>query len=313
MTLTTALVGTGFWAESVHAPSLAASRDVRFVGVWGRNREASESIARKYGVTAFDSFERLLDAVDIVDFAVPPVVQKPLALAAASVGRHLLLEKPIGLDLADAKELGAGMEAAGVASVVFVTRMFDPMRVAWAATLSGGNWSSAHAELWSGALVPGGPYDNSIWRRQAGALWDLGPHVISQVVPILGKVTGVAVSSHDPGGFTEIALWHAGGGSTTARLTLHALPADKRDSIEFTGIGGTTRSPSTPIDPVASHSRAIAVLANEVEALPLLSGDSGKSYSVPAGVDSIAVLGTLQRLVDRGQFASEPTPVGGAK
>lgn len=313
MTLAIALVGTGFWAETVHAPSLAGANDVRFVGVWGRDREAAEAIARVQGVLAFDSFERLIESVDIVDFAVPPVAQKPLALAAAAATRHLLLEKPIGLDLPDAEELAAGILAAGVAAVVFVTRVFDPVRTAWASTLEGGDWSSAHAELWSGALLPGSSYEKSLWRRNAGALWDLGPHVISQTVPILGAITGVSVTKYDPNGFTEIALRHAGGGTTTARLTLYAPAADKRDSIEFSGAGGSARSPFTPVDPVASHRRAIATLIAEVDAKATLPGDSGRSYSVCAGVDSVAVIATLQRLVDRRQFASDFTPVGGAQ
>lgn len=38
---------------------------------------------------------------------------------------------------------------------------------------------------------PGNPFGESPWRRQRGALWDIGPHALSIVVPALGPVTYV--------------------------------------------------------------------------------------------------------------------------
>ena len=80
------LVGTGYWANSVHAPALASTRGVRLASVWGRDAEAAGALAARHGVTAYDDFDAFLASVDAVSFAVPPDVQAPLAIRAAEAG-----------------------------------------------------------------------------------------------------------------------------------------------------------------------------------------------------------------------------------
>ena len=116
-------------------------------------------------------------------------MQAPLAVRAAEAGKHLLLEKPIALNVADADRLVAAVQAAGVASVVFFTFRFQAATSTWLAqaartTLAGG------AGSWLGSLA-GSPFDSSPWRKEHGALWDLGPHALSLLVPALGPVVSV--------------------------------------------------------------------------------------------------------------------------
>src|SRR5215471_20895359 len=119
------LVGTGHWAKITQAPALASVPGNTFSAVWGRNVSAARSLAAEYGATAFPDVGAFLDAVDAVAFAVPPNVQAPLAIRAAEAGKHLLLEKPVALSVADADKLAATASAAGVASVVFFTLRFN--------------------------------------------------------------------------------------------------------------------------------------------------------------------------------------------
>src|SRR6188472_319786 len=115
------LVGGGPWATMVHAPMLAASDAVELAGVWARRPEAADELAGAHGVTAFASFEALLDAVDAVAFAVPPAVQADLGVVAASAGKALLLEKPIAADLDGAQRLADACREAGVGTQVLLT------------------------------------------------------------------------------------------------------------------------------------------------------------------------------------------------
>jgi predicted dehydrogenase len=62
--------------------------------------------------------------VEAVAFAVPPEVQAELALVAAKVGKHLLLEKPVAMTVAAVHALRDAATSAGVASVVFFTDRF---------------------------------------------------------------------------------------------------------------------------------------------------------------------------------------------
>ena len=120
------VVGTGFWAESVHAAGAAAHPGVDLVGVWGRDPSKAAAVAEPHGARAYDDVDALLADVDLVTFAVPPQVQADLALRAAEAGKHLLLEKPVTTDLAAADRLVAAVEHSGVSTVVFFTYRFVP-------------------------------------------------------------------------------------------------------------------------------------------------------------------------------------------
>ena len=111
------LVGTGHWARITHAPALASTDGIEFAAVWGRNAGAAADLAASYGVTAHHDLAGFLAGVDAVAFAVPPDVQAPIAIRAASAGKHLLLEKPIAVSTADADALASTVEQARVASV----------------------------------------------------------------------------------------------------------------------------------------------------------------------------------------------------
>jgi len=86
------LIGTGFWAATVHAPGIAAHPGTELVGVWGRDRPKGATLAAQYGAQSFSDVDGLIGAVDVVAFAVPPDVQSELAVRAARAGRALLLE-----------------------------------------------------------------------------------------------------------------------------------------------------------------------------------------------------------------------------
>ena len=228
------LVGTGHWARTTHAPAIAAAAGNTLDAVWGRDPVAAATLASEFGATAFADFGELLAAVDAVAFSVPPDVQASLAIRAAKAGKHLLLEKPVALSLSDADELVKAVEESGVASVVFFTHRFNPEIRAWLADeharggWSGGGWSGGVAVWLGDALQPGNPF-NTPWRREKGALWDLGPHVVSMLWACLGPVTSVFAA---PGGtvggehdVTHMMLRHSSGVTSTATVTLSAPPA----------------------------------------------------------------------------------------
>ena len=86
----------------------------------------------------------------------------------------------------------AAVEAAGVASVVFFTSGSTQRHAFLAATAAAGGWQHARATQFASIYQPGSPYGDSRWRREQGALWDIGPHALSIVLPVLGRVTRVA-------------------------------------------------------------------------------------------------------------------------
>lgn len=184
------LLGTGSWAEHTHAAALAAAPDADLVAVWGRDPAKARALADRQGATAYEDVDALFDQVDAVAVALPPDVQAPLAARAARAGKHLLLDKPLALDLAAADEVVRAVDEAGVASVVFFTKRFTPSVADFLAGVSGRSWDGARATVL--ARLTGELWETSHWRREHGALWDVGPHALSMLLPVLGPVSSVA-------------------------------------------------------------------------------------------------------------------------
>ena len=210
------LVGAGPWAYGTHAPALLAHPGVDFVGVWARRPAAAQAL----GAPVFTGYSALLDAVDAVAFAVPPAVQSSLAIQAAKAGKHLILEKPIAASLVDAEQLTRVVEAAGVGSVVLLTRRFAPETREFLAVATQHHWTAGTAMWLSGAAL-GGPYSASRWRQEQGALFDVGPHVLDLLDEALGAITDVALGRRDDASDTwQLVLDHAGGARSTVVLSL---------------------------------------------------------------------------------------------
>ena len=125
------MLGTGHWADTVHAAGLAAHPDVDLVAVWGRDPVKAEAVAQRHGAVAEPDLDAVLDMVDAVAIAVPPDVQAELACRAAERGCHLLLEKPLALSVAGADRVVEAADRAGVQSVVFFVRRFAEPSATW--------------------------------------------------------------------------------------------------------------------------------------------------------------------------------------
>lgn len=277
------LVGYGHWARTVHAPGLAAHDGVEFAGVWGRDLEKARAAAEPFGVAGYDDLDALIEQVDALAFAVPPQLQADLALRAARAGKHLFLEKPIALDLAAADRIVAAVEERDLATVVFFTQRFVPAWESWltetiAAAPAGGraDWLSRQPE--------GSPYAGSVWRRERGALWDVGPHMLSQLIPALGPVTDVA-GARGHGDLVHLVLTHEGGATSRMSLSLTMPPGTIRVGIEFYADGGWRVQPDDPRDMAQAYARALGDLVENVR-----SGETRHRCDVRFARDVVAVL-----------------------
>jgi predicted dehydrogenase len=202
------LIGAGPWAEMVHAPMLAAGPATRLAGVWARRSDAARALAERHGAASAPTLEALFERCEAVAFAVPPDVQAELAVEAARRGKHLLLEKPLALDLHAARRLVAAVDAAGVVSQLVLSYRYRADTEAFLAAAREFEASGARAAfLGSGAL--GGPFATP-WRLEHGALLDLGPHVLDLLEAALGPIATLAARG-DPRRWVAIACTHEGG------------------------------------------------------------------------------------------------------
>ena len=283
------LVGTGHWARETHAPAITAAAGAELVAVWGRDFDAASSLAAAAGASAQPDFDDFLAQVDAVCFAVPPHVQVDLALRAVAAGKHLLLEKPVALDLAKGEALLAAVRERDVAALVFFTHLFTPSVRTWFDQVAArGPWSGGHAVWLGSALSEANPF-NTPWRREHGGLWDVGPHAVAALSRTLGPVRSVTVDRGEPD-LTYLVLHHEGGATSSVTLTLSAPDAADGFSLQLWGPAGRS---DLPIDDVDSTG-ALTVAVQELTAL-VRSGDREHPSDLPFGLAVQRVLEQAER------------------
>jgi predicted dehydrogenase len=115
--------------EKKSGPSILKAGGSSIVGVMRREAPKARSFAEAHGIPlCSDQAEAILTHrdVDIVYVATPPASHKRFVLAAAAAGKHVLVEKPMGLSAAEDREMIAACKAAGVELFVAYYRRFHP-------------------------------------------------------------------------------------------------------------------------------------------------------------------------------------------
>ncbi|TXK18748.1 Gfo/Idh/MocA family protein [Homoserinibacter sp. GY 40078] len=179
-----ALIGAGFMGE-VHARAARAA-GLTVVGIAASTPVRSTAAAARLGIdTAYPDAAAALadDRVSIVHVLTPNASHHELASAALAAGKHVVCEKPLATNVADAADLVQRADASGlVAAVPFVYR-FHPMaremraRVASGATGTIASVQGAYLQDW----LLGSDDDN--WRVDPAAggasraFGDIGSHL----------------------------------------------------------------------------------------------------------------------------------------
>jgi predicted dehydrogenase len=285
------VVGTGYWAEVVHAAGAAEHPEVEITAVWGRDLGKAQALADKHRVAAYDDFDAFLDEVDVLTFAVPPHVQAGLALRAAEAGKHLLLEKPITTDLAAADRLVAAVESRGLSTVVFFTYRFVPYAEEFLDEVRDHDLRGGAAWWYVGHAADDSPFANSPWRKTEGALWDVGPHALSQLLPALGPVTAVA-GARGEGDLVHLVLTHEGGATSVMSLSMTMPGGAERVGVELYDEHGWHVRPERERDASAAYRQALSELLANIAA-----GQSRHRTDVRFGRDVVEVLSRCEAVL----------------
>lgn len=259
------LVGAGPWAQLFTAPMLHASPEADFVGVWARRAEAARDLAAVHGTTAYDDLDELFARCEAVTFSVPPSVQAELAARAASAGKAVLLDKPVGGNLAQAEALADAIDRAGVVSQVILTnRYFDSVRAFLDAAAGFDAYGGRASFFGNGSLE--GTYFGTPWRIAEGGLLDLGPHVLDALDAALGPIQAVEARG-DVHRLVLLECEHAGDRVSQAAMSATSNQAGGL-TVELYGLEGrldldlTKRTPEeTDAERATAKTRIVAELA----------------------------------------------------
>ena len=104
--LACAFVGTGWWGAELAKAAASLAERIDIAGFYSLDEPACRKLAAQHGGTVFSSFDELLSsrAVEAVVLATPHSQHVPQVIAAAEAGKHVFVEKPLGLDAASARQ-----------------------------------------------------------------------------------------------------------------------------------------------------------------------------------------------------------------
>lgn len=125
--LNCALIGCGRVAPR-HAESITELSGLRLAAVVDAVESRAQHFAGKYESTAYTDYRDVLDQkdIDLVTIATPSGMHAQMAVDAMEAGKHVLVEKPIALTLADADRMIATSERTGLLLGVVHQNRFNP-------------------------------------------------------------------------------------------------------------------------------------------------------------------------------------------
>jgi len=267
-TVSLGIIGTSWWVDAMYLPALKHHPNARVAAICGRNAERAGAMARRWDIPAVHTDYRELIArpdLDAVIIASSNETHYPMTMEALEAGLHVLCEKPLGLDYAQAVEMTELAVSKGVCHMTpftysqmpttrFVKRLVDEGYL--------GRPYHLNLRYYTGF----GREDSYLWRFDgnkagAGAVGDIGSHFFYLAYLFFGEITGVFARldrlvprpAVDPDGkpypvaddtaIVTLAFANGAQGSIHAStVALEATPFGQIHQLELHGSEGTLHS-----------------------------------------------------------------------
>ncbi|WP_067794739.1 Gfo/Idh/MocA family protein [Actinomadura formosensis] len=248
--LEVALIGAGLIARLHVEAWIGAGASVRVYSDDGR----AADLAHEFGVKAVGSLDEALDGADAVDICTPTNSHHEIAMAAIAAGAGVVCEKPLAASVAEAEEIVAAAERAGV-------RLYPAHDVRYGPAFARLHELVAAGRLGAGAVarfaVSGyhpRPWTGHMSARSGGILTDQMLHGVDLAYWIFGDVVRVhayyqgEIAAPAPEGTVAVGtalLTHATGALSQIVSRWTATPHPPvRIAFHVSGTGGTVRHDS---------------------------------------------------------------------
>jgi predicted dehydrogenase len=216
--------------DFVHA--MHANTDQRTVAVAGRSPERSRAFAEAHGIGRWHETHEALaqdPEVDIAYIAAPHSEHKRLALLAIAAGKHVLVEKPVALTAADARDIRDAAKRAGVFAMEAMWTRYLPQTDVMMQLLDDGvlgelqlvladfgtrGSTDPQGRIYNPALGGGALLDLGIYPVWFSHLWLGKPNTITAI----GNLTSTGVDAR-----TAIVLGYEGGAQAVLSTNLMAF------------------------------------------------------------------------------------------
>jgi predicted dehydrogenase len=206
------MLGLGSIAQVVHLPIISQMPGVRLVAVCDADNAKARAIAARFGVArvhATDTEVFRADDLDALIICTPSHLHADQSIAALEEGKHVLVEKPLGLTAEDAGRVIDASEAAGRTVMVAMNHRYRPDMMALKPFADGG-------ELGEIFMARGAWLNRKhrlvrpTWRHRratagGGVLMDLGVQLLDLCLWVLGFPEVHSISCHThPGENMEV-------------------------------------------------------------------------------------------------------------
>jgi len=260
--LAVAVVGTGFGCYTHVRAMRAAGFEV--AALVGRDTARTAARAEMFAVPrACASLAEALEipGLEAVTIATPPLTHAELAIAAIAAGKHVLCEKPLAADAAEARSMLAAAEDAGVVHLMGTEFRYDAGQATLARAVADGTVGEPRLATWLLHVPVLASPDAEIpawWGNAAtsgGWLAAHGSQLIDQIRVALGEFSGVSASlvhvvdramTADDGFVVHFRMRNGCVGTLQSTASDHAVLVEtrvtgSRGTAWIEGVGATVR------------------------------------------------------------------------
>ncbi len=193
------------WVAREHAKAYLNNPHTRLVGVTSRTRASAEALVGELGLDCkiYADYEALLadDEVDVVSVTTPNHLHARDAIAAARAGKHIVLEKPAGINEEELDALEAAVAEAGVRSVMSYVLRWNQLVLNLKSLVQQGAFGElffCQTDYWHGVgeVIRA---DRWLARRQfaGSAMLTGGCHAVDMARNFCGEIESVSAYSHN--------------------------------------------------------------------------------------------------------------------
>jgi predicted dehydrogenase len=190
------LAGLGWWGRVLAQAAVGAGAEI--AGGFARTAATRESFTTEFGGRAFESYQAMLDdpGVDGVLLATPHSTHADQIVLAANAGKHVFVEKPFTLTVADGKRAMSAAEEAGVVLQVGHDRRRQPANRQLKRMIDAGELGTVIMVETNQSVPNALRFEPGYWRANRtesplGGMTSLGVHMLDTMTYLLGRVERV--------------------------------------------------------------------------------------------------------------------------
>ncbi len=223
-TLSVGIVGYGFAAKTFHAPLIAGVPGLKLAAISSSDPAKAAADWPDVPVEATPAALFARPDIDLVVIPTPNETHFPLARAALAAGKHVVVDKPFTVTLAEARTLQDEAAKTGRLLSVFHNRRWDSDFLTLRRVIASGELGRiVHFESHFDRYRPD---VRARWREQAtpgsGLWYDLGSHLLDQVLQLFGLPESISLDLALQRHVTEVDDWfHAVLRYGESRVILH--------------------------------------------------------------------------------------------